>query len=297
MDVEFNALIHNQTWRLVPPRRDMNVIGCKWVFRVKRKSDGSIERYKARLVAKVFNQVPDIYMRKPPGYVNPAFSNHVCKLERSLYGLKQAPHAWFIQLHEFLVQIGFRTSKTNISLFIYDSGDVRVYLLIYVDDILVLGNSHGMVEGVLSKLATVFRIRDLGRPHYFLGIEAVDASGGLILSQQRYVTELLCKAGMESCKRLTTLVAVTSEADPDSDVALDDPTAYRQLVGSLMYFLITHQDLSFAVIRLCQFMHQPMQTHWVALKRVHRYVQGTMHLRLRLMPMVVPVLHAFSNSD
>ncbi|XP_019151962.1 PREDICTED: uncharacterized protein LOC109148682 [Ipomoea nil] len=102
---------------------------------------------------------------------------------------------------------------------------------------------------------------------------------------------------MESCKLLTTPVAVTSEADPDSNVALDDPTAYRQLVGSLMYLLITRPNLSFAVNRLCQFMHQPMQTHWVALKRVLRYVQGTMHLGLRLTPMAAPIIHAFSNSD
>lgn len=214
MDAEFNALLLNRTWRLVPFDASMNVIGCKWVFRVKRKSDGTVERYKARLVAKGFNQVAgedysetfspvvkpttvrlllafavsqgwsmrqldvhnaflngqvseDIYMKQPPGYVHPTLSSHVCKLEKSLYGLKQAPRAWFMRLHAYLLTVGFRPSQTDVSLFIYISGELRVYVLVYVDDILLLGSCSKLVDELMRKLSSEFKIRDLCTPRFF----------------------------------------------------------------------------------------------------------------------------------
>ncbi|XP_019173539.1 PREDICTED: uncharacterized protein LOC109169121 [Ipomoea nil] len=202
MDTEFNALLQNQTWRLVSPPKETNVIGSKWVFRIKRKSDGTIDRYKARLVAKGFNQV------------------------------------------------GFRPSKIDVSLFIFDSGQVRAYVLVYVDDILLLGNSSGMVQNVMTQLSTTFRIRDLGKPRFFLGIEATYTGDGLMLSQQRYMLEVLRKAGMETCKPLSTPMEPASSTPAVGSPPLDDPTPYRCLVGSLMYLLITRPDLSFSVNRL-----------------------------------------------
>ncbi|XP_019186601.1 PREDICTED: uncharacterized protein LOC109181304 [Ipomoea nil] len=92
-------------------------------------------------------------------------------------------------------------------------------------------------------------------------------------------------------------MSLTTANHPDGSALLDDPTPYRQLGGSLMYLLITLPNLSFAVNRLCQFMHNPMQDHWVALKHVLRYVKGTMHHGLRLMPSSSSVIHAFSDSD
>ncbi|XP_019181951.1 PREDICTED: uncharacterized protein LOC109177096 [Ipomoea nil] len=137
-----------------------------------------------------------------------------------------------------------------------------------------MGNDPDMIQDVLVKLSDVFRIRDLGKPRFFLGIEAIDKAGSLVLSQKRYMTELLRKAGMESCKPLATPIAVAAQHTTTPSAALDDPMPYRQLVGSLMYLLITRPDLGYAVNRLCQFMHAPTQENWVALKRVLRYIQG-----------------------
>ncbi|XP_019171428.1 PREDICTED: uncharacterized protein LOC109166983 [Ipomoea nil] len=112
------------------------------------------------------------------------------------------------------------------------------------------------------------------------------------------MSELLRKAGMESCKPLATpMTSATSNTDADSP-QLDDPTLYRQLVGSLMYLLLTRPDLSFSVNRLCQFMHSPTEEHWAALKRVLRYIKGTLTLGLRLAASdAPPTLHAFSDFD
>ncbi|XP_019150684.1 PREDICTED: uncharacterized protein LOC109147539 [Ipomoea nil] len=149
----------------------------------------------------------------------------------------------------------------------------------------------------MTQLSSTFRICDLGIPQFFLGVKALYTPGVVVLSQRRYMTELLRKAGMDSCKPLATpITAATSTPSVDSS-PMDDPTLYRQLVGSLMYLLVTRPDLSFAVNRLCQIMHDPKQDNWVALKRVLRYVKGTQHLALRLTGSASPVVHAFSDSD
>ncbi|XP_019188883.1 PREDICTED: uncharacterized protein LOC109183153 [Ipomoea nil] len=174
---------------------------------------------------------------------------------------------------------------------------VRTYVLVYVDDILLLGNSPDMIDSVMTQLSSSFRIRDLLMHRFFLGIKASYVKDALVLSQQRYMTELLRKADIESCKQMSTPVSLVTSSTSTGSSLFDDPTAYRSLVGSLMYLLITRPDLSFAVNRLCQFMHRPTQDYWVALKRVLCYVQGTRNMGLRLSPSSSPIVHAFSDSD
>lgn len=178
MDVQINALIRNDTYSLVKYEKGMNVVGSKWVFRVKKNSDGIVERCKSRLVANGYNQKEgidfgetlspviktctirlvlsitvmnqwsikkldvdnaffngqldeDVYMQQPPGYVDKNFPNHVCKLHKSLYGLKQAPRAWFSKLNSYLIQLGFKGSISDSSLFIRKSSDSILYVLVY----------------------------------------------------------------------------------------------------------------------------------------------------------------------
>ncbi|XP_019177891.1 PREDICTED: uncharacterized protein LOC109173090 [Ipomoea nil] len=132
-----------------------------------------------------------VYMRQPPGYEDPDRPTHVCHLQRSLYGLKQAPRAWFKRLHDFLLHTGFVASKTDVSLFHYLEGDSRVFLLVYVDDIIMLGDDDVLIDRLLSKLATAFKIRDLGTPTFFLGIETLRVPEGMLLTQRRYMHDIL----------------------------------------------------------------------------------------------------------
>ncbi|XP_019176083.1 PREDICTED: uncharacterized protein LOC109171511 [Ipomoea nil] len=110
------------------------------------------------------------------------------------------------------------------------------------------------------------------------------------------MADVLSRAGMTDCKPLATPAAVTQPATPTLD-PFDNPTQYRRIVGALQYLTITRPDLSFSVNRLCQFMHSPTQDHWVLLKRVLRYVKGTLDYGLRLSPSSSSAIHAFSNSD
>lgn len=113
----------------------------------------------------------NVYMLQPPGFQDAQNPIHVCKLHRSLYGLKHAPRAWFHRLSTFLTQHGLIASKNDSSLFIYTTAQVTIYILIYVDDILVTGGNFEHISTLIGQLANEFSLKDLGNIHYFLGID------------------------------------------------------------------------------------------------------------------------------
>ncbi|XP_019157555.1 PREDICTED: uncharacterized protein LOC109154145 [Ipomoea nil] len=144
-----------------------------------------------------------------------------------------------------------------------------------------MGSDLASVDGLVAKMGYEFKIRDMGAPSFFLGIETIPVKDGLLLSQQRYMTDILKRAGMVECKPLVTPVSLT-RVGTDPPVPYADPTQYRSLAGALQYLTVIRPDLSYAVNRLCQHMHAPTTEHWGMLKRVLRYVKGTLNLGLRL---------------
>jgi hypothetical protein len=116
---------------------------------------------------------------------------YVCKLDKAIFGLKQAPRAWYSRLSEKLIKLGFQVSKTNTSLFFYDKGGVTIFLLVYVDDIVVASSSQEAVDAMLKDLRSDFALKDLGQLHYFLGIEVQHISNGIHLSQGKYASDML----------------------------------------------------------------------------------------------------------
>jgi hypothetical protein len=139
----------------------------------------------------------DVYMKQPSGYVNPSHPQHVCKLDKALYGLKQASRAWYTRLSTKLIHLGFRISKTATSLFIHKKSGVIIYLLVYVDEIVVTSSSPSAVMTLLDDLRSDIALKDLGELHYFLGVQVTKVYGGLCLSQEKYVSEILAKADMQ----------------------------------------------------------------------------------------------------
>jgi hypothetical protein len=113
----------------------------------------------------------DVYMTQPQGFVHPKFPNHVCKLHKAIYGLRQAPRAWFNRLSDSLLEFGFTQLLVHTSLFLFHQGVVHLFLLIYVDDILITGTHSSVIVTLLAKLQTDFALKDLGELSYFLGIQ------------------------------------------------------------------------------------------------------------------------------
>ncbi|KAK1661389.1 hypothetical protein QYE76_049548 [Lolium multiflorum] len=217
----------------------------------------------------------EVYMRQPPGFVDSSRPDHYCRLVKSLYGLKQAPRAWHARLSSVLGSLGFSPSVADTSLFILRRPDVTIFLLIYVDDIIVLSSLEGAIPRLIGKLRSEFSVKDLGALHYFLGIEVSSPSAGhLLLQQRKYALELLARAGMLKCAPVTTPMASSERLCSSDGDALspEEATQYRSIVGGLQYLTVTRPDLSFVVNKVCQFLHEPRTPHWSAVKRILRYL-------------------------
>lgn len=129
----------------------------------------------------------------------------VCKLNKAIYGLKQAPRAWFQRLAAALCQFGFVSSKCDPSLFIRITPHSTTYVLVYVDDILITGNSSTNIHTLKHNLNKIFSLKDLGLLHYFLGIEVkYKDSGDIHLCQKKYIQDLLTRAHMDKAKPINT---------------------------------------------------------------------------------------------
>lgn len=338
---EFNALLKNRTWSLVPYNPKMNVVGWLWVYKMKEKSDGSIERYKARLVAKGFNQKEgfdydetfspvvkpttirtvlsvavskgwpirqldvrnaflhgflseEVYMQQPPGFVDPS---HVCRLHKAIYGLKQAPRAWFHRFSSFLLHLGFHCSRADSSMFIRHSSAGTLVLLLYVDDIIVTCTQSSLITRFIRSLGNQFDMKDLGDLHYFLGMEASRSSTGLRLTQSKYALGLLAQIDLVGAKLCSTPVACGSKLSATDGDLLPDATLYRRIVGSLQYLTLTRPDITYAVNQVCQFMHKPRTAHMVAVKRILRYIKGSLDYGLFFRPAPCTSLSAYSDAD
>ncbi|KAF5785164.1 putative RNA-directed DNA polymerase [Helianthus annuus] len=237
-----------------------------------------------------------VYMKQPPGFVDPQRPNHVCLLHKSLYGLKQAPRAWFTRLSTALQQLGFHGSKTDPSLFILNSRGSVVYILVYVDDIIITGNNNQAIDHIITRLSSMFAIKDLGPLHYFLGIEVVRSGLDLILSQKKYISDLLHRSGLSDCKPVSSPMSSSQVLLPNDSPLFSDSTKYRQVVGALQYATLTRPDIAFSVNKVCQFMQAPSENHWTVVKRILRYLKGTADLGLRIRHHTDSVLHAFTDA-
>jgi len=240
----------------------------------------------------------EVYMYQPPGYTDPRHPSFVCKLDKALYGLKQAPRAWYARLCKQLVALGFIPSKADTSLFFYNKGKLSVFVLVYVDDIIVASSSLEATETLLKDLQKEFALNDLGELHYFLSIE-VKVDDGLLLSQGRYAADILTRSGMTKAKPVDTPLSVSKKLSISDGERLgeEDSTRYRSLVGALQYLALTRPDLPLAVNKVYQFLHAPTTTHWSVVKRILRYVQGTLGIGLKIRRSPSMMVSAFSDAD
>ena len=239
----------------------------------------------------------DVYMAQPPGFIHPSYPHQVCKLQKALYGLKQAPRAWFSRLSNKLFEMGFMGSKSDSSLFSYKSTNLIIYVLVYVDDIIVAGSDSHAIHRLINCLQLDFAIKDLGPIHFFSGIEAVPVPNGLFLTQCRYIMDLLSCTKMTYAKPISFPMSSAPVLSAFHGDSLPDPTEYRSTVGALQYLSLTKPDISFAVNKVCQFMHRPTNIHWQAVKCILRYLKHTISHGLLFTKSTSSLLEAYSDAD
>ncbi|CAA7057512.1 unnamed protein product [Microthlaspi erraticum] len=321
MKVEIGALELNKTWDLVKLPPGKRAIGCKWVYKIKYRSDGTIERYKARLVILGNNQQEgvdytetfapvikittirvflgvaaakkwelhqmdvhnaflhgdleeEVYMKPPPGFRNDD-PTLVCQLRKSLYGLKQAPRCWFAKLRDALKKYGFLQSYADYSLFSRTKGSSEMYVLVYVDDLIIGGNDSSAIAEFKKYLGQCFHMKDLGPLKYFLGIEVARNPEGIFLCQRKYTLDIIGEVGLLGAKPVAQPIGQQHKLALSDSPLLGSPEKYRRLVGRLIYLNATRPDLTYHVHVLSQFMQFPRFDHWDAALRVVRYLKGT----------------------
>lgn len=331
-DSEFQSLKDMKTWDLVESPANVNIVGCKWVFKIKRNSDNSINRFKARLVAQGFSQEEgidfeevfspvvrystirvllslaaildlelhqmdvttaflngdldkDIYMKQPKGYIDLHHPNFVCKLRKSIYGLKQAARLWNIAFDSFLKQLKFKQIYADACVYIHSyehSGYVIIAL--YVDDLLILSNDVDLISKTKIMLNSKFCMIDQGEAHCILGmtIKRDRQKRCLWVSQPKYLEGILHRFGMEDCNPVSTPLDVSQKfrrlkADEDAF----NKEIYQAVIGCLTYAMTaTRPDLASAVGILSRFMSNPGIEHWQGVKRILRYLKGTIDYSL-----------------
>ena len=223
-------------------------------------------------------------MAQPPGFKNVDFPHYVCKLHRSIYGLKQAPRAWFSKLSSCLSRLGFTPCKSDSSLFMKRTSSTVLYLLVYVDDILLIGSNDLVVQHLITDLSHHFSVKDLGQLSYFLGIECQFTKDGLLLSQKKYISDLLQRTNMLECNPKSTPMSSKTKLSAQDGSPLSNGEYFRSVVGSLQYLSFTRPDISFAVNKVCQFLHNPLDSHWEAVKRILRYLSHTSNSAMTIRP-------------
>lgn len=225
----------------------------------------------------------EIYVRQPRGYKR-GDKNKVCRLRKAIYGLKQAARAWYLKLSGELEKAGFLPCHTDPCLFKGKCMGAEVYILVYVDDLLIISDHAEAAEQVQKTVTTAFKARVMGEPTYFLGlhIDRDATTGSIYLGQRQYVATLLERFGLQDANPVRLPMGAGTRLRKDGEVLPKDlKELYQELVGSLLYLsTCTRPDISFAVGQLSRHMAAPTEEHLAAAKTVLRYLKGTANLAL-----------------
>ncbi|WVZ78040.1 hypothetical protein U9M48_025815, partial [Paspalum notatum var. saurae] len=291
--------------------RGHRAITLKWVFKLKRDEAGAIIKHKARLVARGFVQQEgidfddafapvarmesmrlllalaaqegwhvhhmdvksaflngdlkeEIYVHQPPGFEIPGKEGKVLHLRKALYGLRQAPRAWNAKLDSTLKGMGFEQSPHEAAIYRRGNGGNALLVGVYVDDLVITGVKDAEVAAFKEEMKTTFQMSDLGPLSFYLGIETA------------YAKRIVELAGLTDCNPALTLMEERLKLSRDSTAEEVDATQYRRLVGSLRYLIHTRPDLAFSIGYVSRFMQRPTTEHQQAVKRIIRYVAGTL---------------------
>ena len=231
----------------------------------------------------------EIYMEQPNGFIVKGQENKVCKLKRSIYGLKQSSRQWYFRFHRAITSYDFTMINEDHCVYVKNTGQSFVILSLYVDDILLAGNNMEFLTTIKEWLSSNFEMKDIGEADYVLGVKIHrDRSRRLLaLSQESYIRKILERFKMHTCNPIDTPIAKGEGLSlsmcpktPDKKKEMEK-VPYASAVGSLMYAMMcTRPDICYAVGLVSRYQSNPGKKHWMAVKRILRYLKGTMDYSL-----------------
>ena len=230
----------------------------------------------------------EIYMLQPEGF-HEGGPNKVCRLKKSLYGLKQAARQWNKKLHSVLTGLGYKRLDSDRSLYLYVKGELRITVPVYIDDITLSCPDPVLIDRAVEELSKHFKLRDLGPTKFLLGVEISQdrANHSISLSQRQYIIDMLERYGMQDCNPVTTPLIPGSKLSKSmgpqngEEVEFMRNVPYLSAIGTLQYLCtMTRPDIAKAVSFLGRFSQNPGPQHWLAVKHLFRYLQGTKDYKL-----------------
>ncbi|GKB93556.1 ribonuclease H-like domain-containing protein [Tanacetum coccineum] len=239
----------------------------------------------------------EVYVSQPPGFVDPDHPNKVYKVVKALYGLHQAPRAWYATLSTFLEKHGYKRGTIDKTLFIRRNKKDIMLVQVYVDDIIFGSTNKSWCDEFEALMQSRFQMSSMGELTFFLGLQVKQNKGGIFISQDKYVAEILKKFDLVNVKAAITPMETKVPLTKDEESFDVDVHLYRSMIGSLMYLTASRPDIMYAVCVCSRFQVTPKTSHLNAVKRIFKYLKGKPNLGLWY-PRESPFdLEAFSDSD
>lgn len=245
-------------------------------------------------------------MTQPDGFRVPGKEDYVCKLRKSLYGLKQSPRQWYKRFDSYMIKLGYIKSPYDCCVYMRKlKDDTFIYLVLYVDDMLIAAEKMCDIKKLKELLSSEFEMKDLGAAKKILGMEIFRdrEKKKLFLSQKAYIEKVLTRFGMLNVKPIDTPCAANfhptmSDEMSEGEIDYMSRVPYASAVGILMYAMVcTRPDLAHAVSVVSRFMVQPRKEHWIAVKRIFRYLKGTSDIGLVYGDKDPRLVTGYSDSD
>ncbi|XP_014511707.1 uncharacterized protein LOC106770409 [Vigna radiata var. radiata] len=220
----------------------------------------------------------EVYVEQPPRFEDFEHPDHVFKLRKALYGLKQAPRSWYECLSEFLMKKGFSRGKVDSALFIKSLNKDKLYVQIYVDDIIFGSTNSTLCKEFSKTMQDEFEMSMMGKLTYFLGLQVKQAKNGVFIHQSKYCNDLLRKFKMLDCKEAANPMATNCYLDIDETEKSVDHKMYRGMIDSLLYITASRLDIMHNVCLCARFQSSPKESHLTVVKRILKYLKGTKSL-------------------
>jgi len=216
----------------------------------------------------------EVYVKQPPGFEDG--SNRVCKLKKALYGLRESPRAWYECFDDYIQKLGFKRSNNDYCLYIGTRKNENIFVILFVDDLLICGRDKKKIDEIKIDLSTRFYMKDLGKVEMYLGIRINydDKVGKMTMDQSNYIESLATKYDIESAKLYQTPMEQNLSIEPSQLVP--EYIKYRNLIGALLYISTsTRLDISYSVNYLSRFQNMYDETHYKYAMKILKYLYLT----------------------
>nr|GEW02580.1 hypothetical protein [Tanacetum cinerariifolium] len=255
---------------------------------VKLDELGGILKNKTWLVARGYRQEEgidfeesfapeEVYVSQPDGFVDLDNPNHVYKLKKALYELKQAPRAWYDMLSLFLISQDFSKGSVDPTLFIRRNGNDLLLVQIYVNDIIFATSTPELCDSFAKIMYSKFKMSMMGKILFFLGLLISQSPRGIFINQSKYALEPLKKYDFESYDLVDIPMVEKSKLDEDKEGKAVDPLHYHGMIGTLLYLIASRLDLQFSICTCARYQARSTKKHLHAVKRIFRYLRGTVN--------------------